>query len=578
MKLPPHFFSLQTSIPLFTLRRDSLRTRLMAWNMLTLALILALVGGLIQYTAQRSLLNSIDRDLQNGQPPFRALTGETFADLRAATLPPQGRHHDGGPHGPPERDGGDGPPPQTPPATPPAAPPALPNGPDAEPERGPSPSDPPNDASGSDENGEAQADAGDSGTRDRTVDWHRPRAFDARGVSLSANDSNAPASLAGFRAALTSGRAIYVDGAIDEEPARLLYTPLHFRGRVVAVRQAAHPMSEVYRALGVMRGALLTLIPAALLLAGLGGAWLTDRALRPVRQITYAAERIGADDLSRRLPTQGDDEFARLAATFNGMLGRLESDFAQRERLVRQQQEMILQQRRFTGDASHELRTPLTIIKANASLLLPAKPTEAEWREGVEEINAAADSMTRLTQDLLLLARSDGGQLARSMEILSAQDVLKKAVQRVQRADATPILLEPNAAPLVLRGDAEELTRLFCNLLENAQRHTPTSGTIRVEAARKGDQIVAQVSDNGVGIAPEHLPRLCERFYRVDSARSRPDGGTGLGLAICKSIAEAHGGSLSFASELGKGTTVTVSLPAESREEASGTERTRLGG
>ena len=124
--------------------------------------------------------------------------------------------------------------------------------------------------------------------------------------------------------------------------------------------------------------------------------------------------------------------------------------------------------------------------------------------------------------------------------------------------------MQENDPTLTLRGNEEELTRLFCNLIENAQRHTPSSGDICLSAARRGDKIAVEVIDNGVGIALEHLPHLCERFYRVDSARSRPDGGTGLGLAICKSIAEAHGGTLAFASAPGKGTTVTVSLPAAS--------------
>ena len=530
------------------LRRDSLRTRLMAWNMLTLAVILTLVGGLIQYTVQRGLLTSVDREMENNRPPLRHIEGNTPAAIRAALLPPDDHPHGHGPHGPADR---------------------L-QGPDNGPQdnqngrldtQGP-PDELQNGELPANQNPSSDSADGEDSAATPPVDWHRARIFDPQGGRITQKDNEPPASPAAFRAALT-GQAVFTDGTFYNEPARLLYTPLRFQGRVVAVTQNAYPMTEVYRTISGMRRALLTLIPVALLLAGIGGAWLTDRALRPVRQITFAAERIGADDLSRRLPAQGDDEFARLAGTFNGMLSRLESDFAQREALVRQLQELIAQQQRFTGDASHELRTPLTIIKANASLLLPANPTAEEWREGMEEINSAADSMTRLVQDLLLLTRADGGQMGRNPEILPMEKVLEKAVFRVRRPDAAEIRLEITDAPMPVRGDSEDFTRLFCNLIENAQRHTPADGTIRVKAGRYGAEIRAQVMDNGAGISPEHLPHLCERFYRVDSARSRPDGGTGLGLAICKSIAESSGGALSIVSALGKGTTVTVTLPAE---------------
>ena len=394
----------------FSLRRDSLRTRLMVWNMLTLALTLALVGGLILYTAQRSLMISIDREMENSRPPFRHLERDTPADIRDALLPPDQQNH-------PSENG---------------PPPAAPNPAGGQSDRPNHPSDGDYPSHGRNRLDNPPTDGNTPAPgHPRDSEWHRPRIFDLIGAQVSPKGSAAPADPAAFREA-RAGRVTFADGIFSDEPARLLYTPMRFQGRVVAVTQHAHPMTEVNRALDGMRRALLTLIPVALLLAGLGGAWLTDRALRPVRQITFAAERIGADDLSRRLPAMGDDEFARLAATFNGMLARLELAFGQREALTRQLQEKIVQQQRFTGDASHELRTPLTIIKANASLLLPAQPTGAEWREGVEEINSAADSMTRLVQDLLLLTRSDGGQMGREMETLRIAKILEKAVQRVR--------------------------------------------------------------------------------------------------------------------------------------------------
>src|SRR5262249_18756272 len=151
-----------------------------------------------------------------------------------------------------------------------------------------------------------------------------------------------------------------------------------------------------------------------LLCAGAGGAFLTDRVLRRVRRTAQAAERItvgGAEDFSARLPVIGSDEFSELAQTFNGLLGRLETAFHEQRRLLEQQKRSLEQQRRFTGDASHELKTPLTVIRGRASLALSGESSEADYRRALEEIDRASEMMSHLVQDLLLLARSDGGQL-----------------------------------------------------------------------------------------------------------------------------------------------------------------------
>ncbi len=143
---------------------------------------------------------------------------------------------------------------------------------------------------------------------------------------------------------------------------------------------------------------------------------------------------------------------------------------------------------------------------------------------------------------------------------------MRQAIGRVSHRPGAPIRLTPGAEALCVEANEGELIRLFVNLLENAQRYTPPEGSITVSARREGDRLVVTVADTGVGIAPEHLPHLGERFYRADASRARSDGGTGLGLSICRSIAEAHGGWLTIESTVGVGTTVTVSLP-EPREE-----------
>lgn len=225
-------------------------------------------------------------------------------------------------------------------------------------------------------------------------------------------------------------------------------------------------------------------------------------------------------------------------------------------------QRLIVQQRRFTADASHELKTPLTVIKANTSLALGDPTLDEDSRQTLGDIDRAAEMMSRLVQDLLLLARSDEGQLGRDRVELSLGDVLARAASGVRRPGRAPVTLEIAESPPRVWGNEDELVRLFGNLLENAARHTPPTGRITVTANHAASTVRVRVCDTGTGIAPEHLPHLGERFYRVDPARARKDGGSGLGLAISRSIAEAHGGTLMFESKLGTGTVVTVTLPA----------------
>lgn len=384
--------------------------------------------------------------------------------------------------------------------------------------------------------------------------YRRPRILDLDGHPLVPLSGDEPWDITGFQLSV-GGKEIYLTINLEGERVRVFSTPLPGPDGPEGVVQVAHPLTEQDRLNAGLVRTLLTLIPLALLVAGIGGVFLTDRALRPVRQITHAAAQISAQDLSRRLVVTGKDELSELASTFNGMIGRLDEAFSELERAYEQQ-------RRFTGDASHELRTPLTAIKANTSFALSGDRTPEELREALVEADEAADTMSRIVQDLLLLARSDSGQLNLMLEPTDLQDVLRRAAASVQGRSPAPIRIELPETPLGVRGDSHHLVRLFVNLLENASRHTPAEGQITVSAREAAGEVEVRVRDTGEGIAPEHLPHVCERFYRVDSARARAQGGTGLGLAICRSIVQAHGGTLRIASELGQGTTVEVTLPA----------------
>jgi signal transduction histidine kinase len=325
---------------------------------------------------------------------------------------------------------------------------------------------------------------------------------------------------------------------------RLYSIPLERHGRWIAI-QESESLEPVRREVRELTRELLTLLPFGLLAAAAGGMFLTSRALRPVEDLRRAAESIEATDLSQRLAVSGKDEFARLTTTFNAMLGRLEEAFER--------------QRRFVGDASHELKTPLTIVQGAAELGRTDPDASEKSKKLFGRVEGAAERMSRLVQNLLLLARSDSGALEPRIEPLNARALLDAVATEASllRPDAATILVEATESETI-SGDRDLLFQLLLNLADNALRHTPAEGGTVTLAALPGG---FSVTDTGVGIAPEHLPHLTERFYRVDSSRARKDGGTGLGLAICDSLARAHGGSLEIQSREGQGTTVRVMLP-----------------
>ncbi len=383
----------------------------------------------------------------------------------------------------------------------------------------------------------------------------RPRVFLPNGHGFIPAD--APIDLASLRRA-EAGEEGFATVRSAQGDVRVYSMPVVRNGTVIGAVQTGTLLTHIYAERARMTTTFLYLIPVVLLVAGLGGAFLTDRALRPVRQIAAAAGQIEAQDLAQRLPVTGRDEFSDLAETINSMLSRLEASFARQEQAFEQQ-------KRFAADASHELRTPLTIIKANTSLSLSERRTAPEYEKTLRAVDNAADRMTRIVQDLLLLARADADQLAYSLVPTALADVLNSAAAAVPSDGTAPIRIDL-PEPISVLGHGDSLTRLFSNLLENAARHTPADGLITVSAEAVGEQFAVQIADTGAGIAPEHLPHVTERFYRVEAARSRAQGGTGLGLAICRSIADAHGGRIEISSVLGQGTTVCVFLQAAPKQ------------
>ena len=316
--------------------------------------------------------------------------------------------------------------------------------------------------------------------------------------------------------------------------------------------QIGMPLHEYYEMLDHFTWSALLASPALLLLAALGGYWMSRRALTPVDQITTAAAEIEAQNLSRRLRLSGTgDELDRLSETLNSMFGRLETSF---RRMAQ-----------FTADASHELRTPVAIVRTTVEVTRARPRTPEQYKEALDRILGESERMTALIEDLMALARADAEVDCVALEPIDLADVLREQCANVHvLADSAGVRLSSNLPDRCeLPGETMMLGRLFLVLLDNAIRYTPAGGEVSVslDLDRANHVAIGIVRDTGIGIAPEDLPHVFERFYRAAKDRSRQSGGTGLGLSIAHWIAQRHGGGILVQSTVGIGSTFYVRLP-----------------
>lgn len=335
---------------------------------------------------------------------------------------------------------------------------------------------------------------------------------------------------------------------IGGEQVRILAWPVDPVGPVVGIVVVGQSLRLVEVAhQGVLRLTALAAVVATVA-AVVGAWWLTARALRPVADVTRVARSIAATGrFEQRIASPAaDDEVGHLVVTFNEMLARLERT--------------IVAQREFLADASHELRGPLMVIRGNLDLLRLGLP-EDERRASVREASEEIEQMSRLASDLLFLAAAEADETL-DQDTVSFDEIVSAACERARTVDAGlhEVVLR-HTEPAVVVGDHTRLSQLVWNLIENALRYTPTGGRVEVSLTVRDGSAILIVKDTGVGIPAASLPRIFERFYRVDKARSRRNGGTGLGLAIVKGVAESHGGHVEAESVLGQGSTLTVTLP-----------------
>jgi two-component system, OmpR family, sensor kinase len=353
---------------------------------------------------------------------------------------------------------------------------------------------------------------------------------------------------------LQLGNPIYRNVEQDQSPLRVLTVPLVISGddRSAGWIQVGVDLSSLRTTQNVL---LMVLAIGAVIAMGLAAVvgWLVfERALAPLETVTEAATQIArADDLSRRIPYSGsaNDEVGQLIQAFNLTLGRLE--------------QLFTAQRRFMADVSHELRTPLTVIKGNVGLMRHISMLDDE---SLESIEGEVDRLTRMVGDLLLLAQAESGKIPLDMQPVELDTILLDVFQQMRVLAGNRVQIQfVDIDQVIVTGDRDRLKQVFLNLGGNAINYTQAGGQIQFGLYRVGNQARIVVSDNGLGIPPEDLPHIFERFYRGEKSRTRGRDGTGfgLGLSIAYWIVKNHGGRIEVDSKLNQGTTFCVWLPLE---------------
>lgn len=350
---------------------------------------------------------------------------------------------------------------------------------------------------------------------------------------------------------LAAESPVFTSPTIGNTHFRVLTVPLYSDGEPIGTLQSGTSMTIVDAARASLVQRLLALSAVAVLLAGFLGWMSARRALSPIASVTNTALQITrADDLSRRIPMKGvqDDEVGHLVNAFNDTIARLEKLFAT--------------QRRFVADIGHELRTPLTVIRGNVDLM---RRMGTEDEQSLHSIELEVQRLSRLVEDLLILAQAESGKLPMDRRRVEMDTVLLEVCNHANVLSAGRVDLEIGEIDQVLVcGDRDRLKQVALNLLANAVKYSADGGKVVVTLTKDAEQTYLRIEDDGPGIPEEDLPHIFERFYRGDKARHRhgQDGsGFGLGLSIAYWIVHNHNGQIEVQSQFGQGTTFTVRLP-----------------
>ncbi|MGB8480415.1 MAG: ATP-binding protein [Acidobacteriaceae bacterium] len=303
---------------------------------------------------------------------------------------------------------------------------------------------------------------------------------------------------------------------------------------------------------------LLVLAPLLLILAAILSFWMSRKAMHPIADLARLARQICDHSLNLRIPvSKVNDEISDISTTLNRMLNRVDAG----NRSIRD----------FTAHASQELRSPVALIRTEVDTALSSPRSNEEYRESFANLQQEIIHMSGLLDNMLMLARADAGTELLGYEVIDAGRLVRRVGEQWSPSMRQALLefhVETCCAPVLIRADLVSIQRLLNILLENACRYTPPGGSITLRATADTERVLLEVRDTGIGISGEHLPRLFQRFYRVDSVRSRQLGGSGLGLALAKWIADQHQATLIVESEIGAGTCFRIAIEQQRCPEA----------
>ncbi len=335
----------------------------------------------------------------------------------------------------------------------------------------------------------------------------------------------------------------------ESSSVRALIEPISIHGVRYTV-QTGLTLNKTLAILSNLRIQLFLLITVGLFVSSIGGHFMSRKALKPVAALAAEARRINDRNLDIRLPEpSAKDEISDLSRTLNQMLERIDKAFAS--------------VRTFTGNASHELRTPISLMRTEIEVALYRPRDSDEYRDVLGRLHEETLRMTGLVENLLSLARADGGAETIALIPIRVDDLFREVagnwIEAMNRA-LLDFSIEIEEDDLALLGDRNLLPRLLSILLENASKYTPPGGSVKLSAALAGTRVVLSVTDSGIGIASEHKPRIFDRFYRAAPVGESAPPGSGLGLALAKWIAGRHGAQLVVESEPGRGSCFSLAL------------------
>jgi heavy metal sensor kinase len=339
------------------------------------------------------------------------------------------------------------------------------------------------------------------------------------------------------------------DIVTDQGRLRFSSTVVHLGAGHAYLLQVGILLKSMDRALRELLTLLLWGVPIGLIVAAAASRWMAARSLAPMRDLSEAARSIGVHALDRRMPVRGSgDEPDQVAIAFNETLERLEAS--------------VGEMRQFSAALAHELRTPLAALRGEIETMLLHPRSSDEYQRGLVSQLEDIDKLSRMVSQLLTLARAESGEIQLAKERVDLSALSHSIVSQLESvAEAKDLTLDCDApSPVFVMGDAGWLERLVLNLIDNAIKFTPTGGHLTLSVAERDGRPQLVMRDTGIGVSAADLPRIFERFYRADSARSPQTEGTGLGLTLAKWIADRHRATISAASETGEGTRVTVNF------------------